>query len=140
MRQLAAFEEKKVELEKLGATIVAASVDTLDQATEVKDRGFSFQIAYDATKADGDLLGAWWESQRGYIQPTDFIIGRGGSVLGSMYGSGQGWPHEPGRSPALHYGEGATTPGRGTEERLAPRWSSQPSLERTLRHRGLLVA
>lgn len=101
MRQLAAFEEKKVELEKLGATIVAASVDTLDQATEVMDRGFSFQIAYDATKADGDLLGAWWESQRGYIQPTDFIIGRGGSVLGSMYGSGQVGRMSP--DEALHF-------------------------------------
>ena len=69
--------------------IVAASVDTLEQAREVADRGFSFQIAYDATKEDGDAMGAWWESQRGYIQPTDFIIGRGGNVLGSMYGSGQ---------------------------------------------------
>ena len=89
MRQLAAFEARRAELEELGATIIAPSVDSFDQATEVANRGFHFKIAYGATKADGDLLGAWWEDNRGYIQPTDFIIGRGGTVLGSMYGSGQ---------------------------------------------------
>ncbi len=50
----------------------------------------SFPVAYGATKADADLLDSWWSEDRGgYIQPTEFLLGRGGTVLGSMYASGQ---------------------------------------------------
>ncbi|SUZ84731.1 uncharacterized protein METZ01_LOCUS37585 [marine metagenome] len=46
-------------------------------------------MAYGATKADGDLIGAWWSEERdGYIQPAEFLLGRGGTVLGAMYASG----------------------------------------------------
>ena len=47
-------------------------------------------MAYAATKADGDLLGSWWSEDRGgYIQPTELLLGRGGTVLGAIYASGQ---------------------------------------------------
>ncbi len=73
----------------MGVTIYAVSVDTKEQATEVKDKGLTFPIAYGATKADGDLIGAWWSEDRdGYIQPAEFLLGRGGTVLGAMYASG----------------------------------------------------
>ena len=46
-------------------------------------------MAYGATKADSDLIGAWWSEDRdGYIQPAEFLLGRGGTVLGAMYASG----------------------------------------------------
>ena len=49
----------------------------------------SFPMAYGATKADSDLIGAWWSEDRGgYIQPAEFLLGRGGTVLGAMYASG----------------------------------------------------
>ncbi len=49
----------------------------------------SFPIAYGATKKDGATIGAWWSEDRGgYIQPAEFLLGRGGTVLGSMYASG----------------------------------------------------
>ena len=51
MRQLAAFEEKKEELEALGSTIYAVSVDSLDQAREVVGRGITFPVAYEATRS-----------------------------------------------------------------------------------------
>ncbi len=86
---MADWEQAKPELEALGATIIAVSVDSKEQAQEVKDKGLTFPIAYGATKTDGDLIGAWWSEDRGgYIQPTEFLIGRGGVVLGSMYASG----------------------------------------------------
>jgi peroxiredoxin len=90
MRQLAAFEEKKAELEALGATIFAASVDAMEQAREVADKQkLSFPVAYGVTKEESELFGAWWSNDRGgYIQPSEFIVGRGGVVLGSMYASG----------------------------------------------------
>ena len=49
----------------------------------------SFPFAYGATKEDGQLIGAWWSEDRdGYIHPAEFLLGRGGTVLGSMYASG----------------------------------------------------
>ncbi len=71
------------------ASIYAVSVDSLEQAKEVVGKGLSFTVAYGATKADGETIGAWWSEERGgYIQPAEFLLGRGGVVLGSMYASG----------------------------------------------------
>ena len=74
----------------MGATIVAVSVDSQEHAQEVKDKNsLSFTVAYGATKEDGELIGAWWSEDRGgYIQPAEFLLGRGGVVLGAMYASG----------------------------------------------------
>ena len=88
MRQLAAYEEKKAELEALGATIYATSVDSLVQAQEVVGRGLTFPVAYGTTREESELFGAWWDNERGFIQPAEFLLGRGGVVLGSMYASG----------------------------------------------------
>ena len=49
----------------------------------------SFPVGYGVTKADADILDSWWSEDRGgYIQPTEFLLGRGGTVLGGMYASG----------------------------------------------------
>ena len=73
----------------MGVTVIAVSTDTEEQAREVQGRGLSFPVAYGASKADADNIGAWWSDDRGgYIQPAEFLIGRGGVVLGSMYASG----------------------------------------------------
>ncbi len=88
MRQLATYEDKKAELEALGATIYAASVDSLEQAREVVSRGLTFPVAYGITREASEMFGAWWESERDFIQPAEFLLGRGGVVLGSMYASG----------------------------------------------------
>jgi len=86
---LADWEANKAALEELGTTIIAVSVDSKEQAQEVKDKGLSFPVAYGATKADGELIGSWWSEDRGgYIQPSEFLLGRGGVVLGAMYASG----------------------------------------------------
>jgi len=71
-------------------TIYSVSVENKELAQEVKDKNnLSFPMAYGATKADGDLMGSWWSEDRGgYIQPTEFLLGRGGTVLGAMYASG----------------------------------------------------
>ncbi len=86
---MAAYEAAKTELEALGVTVIAVSADTEEQAQEVKGRGLTFPVAYGATKADADTIGAWWSDDRGgFIQPAEFLLGRGGVVLGSMYASG----------------------------------------------------
>ena len=76
---------------ELGATIYAASVDTLEQAREVvAGNGITFPLAYGVTIEEATTFGAWKaEDQHGiYIQPAEFLLGRGGVVLGSMYASG----------------------------------------------------
>ncbi|MCH7787678.1 MAG: redoxin domain-containing protein [Chloroflexi bacterium] len=79
----------KEELDALGVTIYGISVDSQEHAQEVVDIGLTFPVAYGATKEDSDLMGAWWSEDRGgYIQPAEFMIGRGGVVLGAMYASG----------------------------------------------------
>ena len=71
------------------ATTYAVSVDSLEQAQEVAAIGLTFPVAYGATREQADSIGAWWSDDRGgYIQPTEFLLGRGGVVLGSMYASG----------------------------------------------------
>ena len=86
---MAAWEERKAELEELGATVYAISVDTLEQSQEVAGGGLTFPIAYGATREDADLIDAWWdESHGGHFQPAEFLLGRGGVVLGAMYASG----------------------------------------------------
>lgn len=73
----------------MGVTIIAASADTAEQAREVQGRGLTFPVAYGVSRADAESIGAWWSDDRGgYLQPAEFLLGRGGVVLGSMYASG----------------------------------------------------
>ena len=86
---MAAYEAAKAELEALDVSVYAASVDSEENATEVKGKGLSFPVAYGATKDVADTIGSWWSEDRGgYMQPAEFLLGRGGVVLGSVYASG----------------------------------------------------
>ena len=86
---MAAYEAAKADLDELEVTVIAVSTDNHEQATEVKGNGLSFPVAYGATRADADAIGAWWSDDRGgFVQPAEFLLGRGGAVLGSMYASG----------------------------------------------------
>ncbi len=80
----------KSELEGMECAIYTISVDNLEQATEVAGKGLTFPVAYGARKEDSDAMGSWWAEDHhgGYIQPSEFLLGRGGTVLGSMYASG----------------------------------------------------
>jgi peroxiredoxin len=86
---LAEYEAAKGELDALGATVIGASVDDIGHAKEMADKGLTFPMAYGVTREDSEAFGAWWSDDRGgYIQPAEFLLGRGGVVLGSMYASG----------------------------------------------------
>ena len=87
---MAEWEKMKSELEGMECAIYAISVDNLEQATEVAGQGLTFPVAYGARKEDSDAIGAWWAEDQhgGYIQPSEFLLGRGGAVLGSIYASG----------------------------------------------------
>ena len=85
---MAGIQEKKAELEALGATIIAGSVDAEDKAKEAGP-DVTFPIAHSMTQADADAMRAWWgDHPRGkIIQPCEFII-KDGKVVHSLYASG----------------------------------------------------
>ncbi len=46
-----------------------------------------FPVAYGMTRETGDQIGAWWEERRDHIQPSEFLITKGGRVMSSNYSS-----------------------------------------------------
>lgn len=50
-------------------------------------KGLGFPVAYGMTRADADAIGAWWETRRNHIQPSEFIVTQTGRVLASNYSS-----------------------------------------------------
>ena len=56
----------------------------------VQKNGLTFTMAHGATKEHADAIGGWWASDHHgeYNQPAEFLVGRGGVVLGAMYASG----------------------------------------------------
>ena len=81
------FENEKKGLDAVGAKVIAVSVDPEDKAKEMADE-VSFPVAFGATRADGDAVGAWWGEPRNIIQPAEFVIGDDGKVVFSTYSSG----------------------------------------------------
>ena len=81
------FEKEKKGLEAAGAKVIAVSVDPEDKAKEVADE-LSYPVAFGATRADGDAVGAWWGEPQNIIQPAEFVIGDDGKVVFATYSSG----------------------------------------------------
>ena len=81
------FEKRKPELDALGITVVAASVDSIEKAKEVAAE-LSFAVGYGLTRAIADQLGSWWEERRGIIQPSEFLVTAEGKIRSATYSSG----------------------------------------------------
>jgi peroxiredoxin len=92
VRQLAAFEKSRAQLEAKGCALLAASVDTEELARKAAQAaGLTFPVAFGLTRTDADAIGAWWGKHPPdgeHLQPAEFLLGRGSTVLGSMYASG----------------------------------------------------
>jgi peroxiredoxin len=84
---LAAFDALKREFDDIGASILAASVDTLEHAAEVQGE-LSFPIAFGVTREQAGRIGSWWEERRSIIQPSEFILSRDGTVVSATYSTG----------------------------------------------------
>jgi len=84
---LVGFENEKKGFDDLGVKVIAVSVDPEDKAKEMADE-VSFPVAFGATRADGDAVGAWWGEPQNIIQPAEFVIGDDGKVVISSYSSG----------------------------------------------------
>lgn len=81
------YAEQKEEFEKIGVTVVAASVDPIDKAQEVADE-VNFPVGHGVTREQADALGSWWEDRRQIIQPSEFVISPEGKIIASSYSDG----------------------------------------------------
>ncbi len=84
---MAGFENELDALRTAGAGVIAASVDPLDRAREVAE-GLSFPVAWGVTRAQADMIGAWWDERRAIVQPAEFLLDAKGKVVSSTYSSG----------------------------------------------------
>ena len=84
---MAGYEEKKAELADLGVTVYVASVDSGDEAQTVAAE-LSFGIGEGVTRETADTIGVWWEERRNIIQPSEFVLRRGGKIVQSSYSDG----------------------------------------------------
>lgn len=84
---MAGYEAKRDELQALGVSVYAGSVDTSANAQEVAN-GVSFPVAQGVTRDIADQVGAWWEERRGIVQPSEFVIRRDGTIVQSSYSDG----------------------------------------------------
>ena len=87
---MAEWEESSEQLESLGGSVIAISADSLEHAQKMQqESGAQFPIAYGVTQEQVEALGAWWAEERGgFVQPTEFLLSRGGVIFGSLYASG----------------------------------------------------
>lgn len=70
----------------MGAAIIAGSSDgAAETRTVAADLGFP--VAYGMSRADAQVIGAFWEDRRDHIQPSEFILRQDGRVLSSTYSS-----------------------------------------------------
>lgn len=59
-------------------------MDDLAKTSEVA-RDLDIQVAYGITREHGDAMGAWWETRRDHIQPSEFVLSQSGRVMFSTY-------------------------------------------------------
>ena len=81
---LAGYNERRAAFAEQGATIIAGAVDDLAKTSEVAE-GLEIPVAYGVTRDQGDVLGAWWDERRDFIQPSEFVLSQNGRVIFSTY-------------------------------------------------------
>jgi len=78
------FEERREELAALGFSVYAGTVDDEEETKKVA-APLNFPVAHSMSRADGDAIGAWWDTRRDHIQPSEFILTKAGVVMASTY-------------------------------------------------------
>ena len=88
---MACYEAKKDELEALGVTVIAASMEDRESTVKMaEETGLTMQIAYGVTDDQVAGFDPWpGDDHHGhYLQPMEFLITGGGNIFGSMYATG----------------------------------------------------
>lgn len=88
---MADFQSRLADLEKIGAAVIAASVDNeADTRQLIETLQVTFPIAYGI---DGmqvcQATGAYWEERRRIVQATGFLLRPDGHIVTAVYSSAQ---------------------------------------------------
>jgi peroxiredoxin len=81
---LVGYEERRAAFQEQGVSVIAGTVDDEEKTAEIA-ANLGFPVAFGMTREDGDRIGAWWETRRHHIQPSEFVLSRSGKVLFSTY-------------------------------------------------------
>lgn len=84
---MADFEQNAAALGGIGAQIIAISVDPEDKAREVADT-VSFPVAHSVSRQTTDSIDSWWNDNRGFVQPSEFILNADNKVVFASYSAG----------------------------------------------------
>lgn len=79
------YEEQLAALRELGAKVYAASVDSREDTEKLAGR-LSFPLAYGVGREQADRIGAFWEEDNSFMQPTEFLL-EGPDIIASTYSS-----------------------------------------------------
>jgi peroxiredoxin len=87
---LLAFQRKLTEFDELKVQVVAASVDTLEEARTTRDRySITYRLGYGLDAREiAAKTGAFFEKRQGFLHSTDFIVDPEGLVVNAVYSSG----------------------------------------------------
>lgn len=58
-----------------------------EETTVAVAAGLGYPVAWGMTRASADKIGAWWDEDRGHMQPSEFFITGSAKVLASTYSS-----------------------------------------------------
>ncbi len=87
---MADFQQQLPEFERRGVTVVAASVDTPEDARKtVETHGLTYPLGYGLKVREvAAATGAFFEEKRGILHATSFVIAPDGTVANAAYSSG----------------------------------------------------
>ncbi|MAF48898.1 MAG: hypothetical protein CMM10_11575 [Rhodospirillaceae bacterium] len=84
---MADFEKHAEALAGVGAKVIAVSVDPEDKSQEIADQ-VSYPVAYGVSRDTTDSIGSWWDENRNFVQPSEFVLNNEGKVVFASYSSG----------------------------------------------------
>ena len=87
---MADFQSRLADLEKLGASVVAASVDNEADTRQLIDKlQVTFPVAYGIDgKRICEATGAYWEEKRQIVQASAFLLRPDGRIVHAVYSTG----------------------------------------------------
>lgn len=81
------FSKIKADLEKNNVTLVAASSDPQDKATEMAAK-IGFPVGYGVDQALIESVGGYWEANRKFAQPCEFVLSPENQIVQLSYSDG----------------------------------------------------
>lgn len=87
---MADFQKHLDAFEQLDTRLVAASVDSLEDAAKtMKDEGLTFPVAYGLdAEVTARLKGSYYQAKKNHLHATGFLLNPNGTVIVASYSSG----------------------------------------------------